>query len=106
MIINNFNLRTSEAHFAKKYGWRGTLTSSDTLAAAAAGGLLLLVDDLDPLLSEGRGAIVGVEEVEEGEGDGHPGWCCQSETRSGLEVARPSSSLRHRRSWKRFSFSF
>ena len=32
MIINNFNLRTLEAHFAKKYGWRGTLTSSDTLA--------------------------------------------------------------------------
>ena len=31
MIINNFNLRTSEAHFAEKYGWRGTLTSYDTL---------------------------------------------------------------------------
>ena len=31
MIINNFKLRTSEAHFAEKYGWRGTLTSYDTL---------------------------------------------------------------------------
>ena len=31
MIIQTFNLRTSEAQFAEKYGWRGTLTSSDTL---------------------------------------------------------------------------
>ena len=31
MIINYFNLRSSKAHFAKKCGWRGTLTTYDTL---------------------------------------------------------------------------
>ena len=30
-LMYNLNLRTSEAHFAEKYVWRGTLTSYDTL---------------------------------------------------------------------------
>ena len=55
-LINNFNLRTYEAHFAKKYGWRGTLTSSDTLVPSALwfGPLVRVVCTNQPLIFSPR----------------------------------------------------